>query len=151
MRFRPNSFAESELLLREPWLDKFDQKTRSRVMGKSKSHGTKSTERRFRALLVAAGVKGWKLGHRSKLIGKPDFFFPKRKIAIFVDGCFWHGCSRCRSIPDTNKEFWASKIARNKQRDKTVRRQLSAAGWRCVRIWEHQLRHQGAALARELL
>ena len=91
-------------------MDRFDEATRSRVMSRIKSRGTKSTEWRFRSLLMTSGTRGWELGHKSGLPGSPDFIFPKTQLAIFLDGCFWHGCKRCRSIPNTNRKFWTIKI-----------------------------------------
>lgn len=85
-------------------------------------------------------MRGWKLGHRASLPGSPDFIFIKKRLAVFVDGCFWHGCRRCRCIPVTNRTFWATKIAANKSRDKKVNRMLLAMGWKVIRIWEHELR-----------
>src|SRR5271156_6607209 len=109
-------------------------------MGQSKSRGSKSTEQKFRAHLIRSGVNGWKLGHRSGLVGSPDIVFDKARLAIFLDGCFWHGCRRCRSVPVANRAFWLTKITRNKTRDHQVRRALRAGGWRVMRVWEHELR-----------
>ncbi len=133
-------------------LDKIDAVARSRVMSHNKASGTKTTERRFRSLLMRLGVRGWKLGHRSGVPGSPDFLFPERRVAIFLDGCFWHGCQRCRSIPESNRVFWEAKIRANRQRDRKVCRILKAQGWRVVRIWEHDLkRMDGNSLLRKFL
>lgn len=120
-------------------MDKFDRATRSRVMSRNKSRGTKSTEWMFRSILMRARISGWRLGHDSKLPGRPDIIFLERRLAVFVDGCFWHGCKRCRTIPVTNRAFWSSKIRKNKSRDKWAVRRLRAIGWRSIRIWEHEL------------
>jgi DNA mismatch endonuclease (patch repair protein) len=71
---------------------------------------------------------------------KPDFVFRKLRTVIFVDGCFWHGCPRHATKPKNNREFWRKKLAGNKTRDQLVTRTLRRAGWRVVRIWEHELR-----------
>lgn len=122
-------------------MDRFDKATRSRVMSRSKSRGTRSTEWKFRSLLMRRGVRGWTLGYRSGLAGSPDIVFSRARLAIFLDGCFWHGCQRCRSIPATNRAFWMSKIQKNRKRDRKVQRMLRAQGWKVVRIWEHELRN----------
>jgi DNA mismatch endonuclease (patch repair protein) len=70
---------------------------------------------------------------------KPDFVFPKLKTAVFVDGCFWHGCPRHGTQPRTNAAFWRKKIEGNRTRDRRVNRALRARGWEVVRIWEHAL------------
>ena len=132
-------------------MDKFDRATRSRVMGKSRSTGSKSTERRMRSLLARAGVRGWKLGHDSGLPGRPDIIFPKARLATFVDGCFWHGCTRCRSIPKTNTPFWQSKIRANRERDRKVVRLLRRINWQTLRIWEHECRDDSDRVLRQLM
>ena len=121
-------------------MDKFDAATRSRIMGRNKSSGTKSTERKFRSLLVRSAIRNWKLGHNFGLPGNPDFIFPSLQIAIFIDGCFWHGCSYCRTIPVTNRAFWKAKIQSNRLRDRRVANRLKRIGWKVIRIWEHELR-----------
>jgi DNA mismatch endonuclease, patch repair protein len=75
----------------------------------------------------------------SKLTGRPDFVFPKLKLAVFVDGCFWHGCPKHGTRPKANAGFWLAKITGNKARDRRVNRLLRAEGWRVLRIWEHEL------------
>ncbi len=88
--------------------------------------------------LTRAGIKGWKL-HPVGLLGSPDIYFPKERLAIFVDGCFWHGCARCGHIPKTRSAFWAAKIGRNKTRDCLNTRKLRQTGIDVIRIWEHAL------------
>jgi DNA (cytosine-5)-methyltransferase 1 len=72
--------------------------------------------------------------------GCPDFYFPSRKAALFVDGCFWHGCKKCFQMPDTNKKFWALKIKTNIARDRTVNKLLTDKGITAIRIKEHELK-----------
>ena len=73
----------------------------SKRMKAVKGKGNKSTEVRFRSMLVRARVRGWKV-HPRGIVGKPDFFFPEHRLAVFVDGCFWHGCPRCGHVPKAN-------------------------------------------------
>ena len=99
----------------------------------------RSTELRLRMALVKAGVRGWKL-HPEKLPGRPDFYFEKSKIAIFVDGCYWHWCPKCGHIPKTRTAFWEAKIKRNQERDKMKNLELRKLGTKSLRIWEHELK-----------
>ena len=110
---------------------------RSALMAKVKGLGNASTELRLVAVFRALGVTGWR--RKAVVLGKPDFVFPKLRIAVFVDGCFWHGCPLHATRPKQNAEFWAEKIARNQARDRLVTRQLRARGWRVLRLWEHEL------------
>ena len=73
---------------------------------------------------------------------KPDFVFRAHRLAVFVDGCFWHGCPIHGTQPRQNAKFWREKIARNRARDRLVNRTLRAMGWRVFRIWEHELRRK---------
>jgi DNA mismatch endonuclease (patch repair protein) len=91
--------------------------------------------------LISAGISGWRI-NATDVVGKPDFVFDNAQIAVFVDGCFWHGCRRCRNIPATNREFWTKKIQANKKRDLKVTRILEKSGWRVFRFWEHELKRQ---------
>ena len=86
------------------------------------------------ALFRAHGITGWRRGVR--LFGKPDFVFRAAKVAVFVDGCFWHGCPRHATMPANNRAFWQAKLARNAARDCEVTRTLRKAGWRVLRVWE---------------
>jgi DNA mismatch endonuclease (patch repair protein) len=112
---------------------------RSRNMAAVRGKGNKTTEVRLKMALVRAGISGW-TSHRADLPGKPDFFFASAGLAVFVDGCFWHGCSRCGHLPKNNAAFWKAKIERNRTRHKKVRRLLNRQGVRTLRFWEHQLK-----------
>ena len=88
----------------------------------------------------------WRLGFRYRvnvkgLPGTPDIVFPKHRTVLFVHGCFWHGHKDCRlyKLPQTNTEFWLSKVARNQERDQEVWRQLEAKGWSVLIVWECEL------------
>ena len=120
--------------------DVFSAKKRSQIMSAIKDKGNATTEKRFRTLLKQNKLYGWRVNVTS-LPGKPDFIFSKQKIAIFLDGCFWHGCPRCRfKKPKTNNDFWKNKILNNKKRDKSVNRKLKDRNWKVLRIWEHDLK-----------
>ncbi len=112
-------------------------KVRSRAMAAIKGKHNRSTEIQFRMALVRNGVTGW-VTHAA-LPGKPDIYFSKAKLAIFLDGCFWHGCGRCGHIPKTNSLFWTTKIGRNQNRDRRNSRLVRKEGIRVIRIWEHSL------------
>src|SRR5713226_984265 len=113
--------------------------SRSRNMRAIKYANNRTTERRIRAHLVQLGVRGWRL-RTAALPGRPDFTFANAKVAVFVDGCFWHGCRRCGHIPRTNRAYWLAKITRNKRRDRAVSKALRTQGYHVLRIRECQLR-----------
>lgn len=106
--------------------------------------GNRTTERRFRGMLVRAAVRGWRLNPPG-LVGSPDVFFPAGRVVVFLDGCYWHGCPRCGHVPTVNNGFWAKKLERTRERDGRQTRQLEAAGYRVLRFWEHQLAETPAA------
>jgi DNA mismatch endonuclease, patch repair protein len=117
--------------------DIFTKAKRSEVMSRIRSRGNKGTELRLIALMRAYGITGWRRNQR--VFGKPDFVFRRVRLALFVDGCFWHGCPVHGTKPRTNAAFWRKKIARNRERDGEVTRTLRKAGWRVLRVWEHEL------------
>lgn len=108
-------------------------------MSRIRGTGNRNTELRMIMLLRTAKLRGWR--RKANLFGKPDFIFPEQRIALFVDGCFWHrhpGCKFCYT-PKTRMDFWLPKFERNVARDRLVTRELRKAGWKVVRIWECQL------------
>ena len=115
-------------------------KKRSLTMAAVKSKDT-SCEIILRKALWAAGVRGWQL-HRKEITGNPDLVFKGKKIAIFIDGCFWHGCETCCRMPKTRKEYWENKIKKNIIRDKEVNQQLKREGWKILRFWEHEIKRE---------
>lgn len=117
--------------------DIFSAKKRSMVMQAIRSSGNRSTELRLIELFKKHSIKGWR--RKSKVAGSPDFVFSKQKVAVFADGCFWHGHDCRKTVPQTNKEFWQNKISRNKKRDRLANKTLRADGWRVVRFWECEL------------
>lgn len=111
-----------------------------------KGRGNASTELRMVAILRANAISGWRR-HQS-LPGKPDFAFLKEHVAVFVDGCFWHGCPKCHRAPRARADYWAGKIAGNRRRDRRVAAALRALGWKVMRVWEHALANKPAIVAR---
>jgi DNA mismatch endonuclease (patch repair protein) len=118
--------------------DVFDAKTRSAVMSKVRSKGNKSTELRLIELFQANGITGWRRNYPVK--GHPDFVFLKERVAIFVDGCFWHGHDCRNTRPSDNAEYWQKKRERNMRRDLEITVLFEARGWTVLRIWECELR-----------
>ena len=118
-------------------------------MSRIRGTGNKDTELRLIQIFRANGITGWRRG--SKLPGKPDLVFPKLKTAVFVDGCFWHGCPKHATWPKNRAAFWLAKIVGNKARDRRVNSALRKRGWTVVRVWEHELhRRDEAKLIRRL-
>ncbi len=120
-------------------MDIVDRRTRSRIMAAVRSRGNRSTELALRARLARAGLRGWRVC-ADDLPGKPDFAFDGARLALFVDGCQWHGCRRCYRAPKSNIAYWSAKLRHNQDRDRQVTRSLRRAGWRVLRLWEHELR-----------
>lgn len=132
--------------------DVFSKKGRSAVMAAVKGRGNNSTEQAVRGILKKLGITGWR-SNLASIPGKPDFAFSKIKLTVFVDGCFWHGCKTCvRNLkPGTNATYWRKKIDTNIRRDKRINRQLNRLGWSVLRIWEHSVKKNGAAVGKRLL
>ncbi len=148
--------------------DVFTPTKRSEVMTRIRSRGNRDTELALMRLLRRHGITGWRR-HREircpqssprPLQVRPDFVFLRQRLAVFVDGCFWHGCpihspparwlqksampdtaapARGRGTARTGKRFWEAKLAANRARDRRVNRLLREAGWRVLRLWEHEL------------
>ena len=111
----------------------------SEIMSSIKDRNTKP-ELILRKPLWNNGVKGYRL-HWKKLPGKPDIAFPGKKLAIFVNGCFWHRCPYCNPpVPKSNTDFWTTKFQKNIERDQRKISQLKVAGWTSMIIWECQLK-----------
>jgi DNA mismatch endonuclease (patch repair protein) len=103
-----------------------------------RSRGNKETELRLVAIFRAFRITGWR--RHKPLPGKPDFIFPRRRLAVFVDGCFWHGRRWHLRMPKENRPYWRRKINGNMTRDRANTLRLKQAGWRVVRIWGHSLK-----------
>lgn len=104
-------------------------------MSKVKSKGT-SLEKTIRRVLKENNIR---YISNPKMYGRPDISIQKKRIAIFLDGCFWHGCKKCNRVPNTNKTYWVPKINANIKRDKIVSKNLKKDGWIVLRFWEHQI------------
>jgi DNA mismatch endonuclease (patch repair protein) len=129
--------AEGVISIREV-ADTFTKRKRSQIMAAVRSKGNKATEGRLIHILRDHRIVGWRRNRR--LLGKPDFVFSDSKLAVFVDGCFWHGCQKHLRMPADNRAYWLGKIARNQGRDRATARALRNSGWRVMRIWEHELK-----------
>jgi DNA mismatch endonuclease (patch repair protein) len=102
-----------------------------------RSKGNKSTELRLIKLLKENNVVGWRRNYLVK--GHPDFVFLNKRLAIFVDGCFWHGHDCRNTKPKGNEDYWVKKIAGNKKHDADITQLFQARSWTVMRIWECQL------------
>lgn len=115
-------------------MDRVPKQVRSRIMASVRSRGNRTTEQAMAAALRRAGLVGYK--KHVRVTGKPDFAWPRLKVALFVDGCFWHGCPRCDRPSKSNLAFWRKKVADNRRRDRRVAQRLRRDGWSVLRVWE---------------
>src|ERR1700687_6349881 len=118
--------------------DWLSREQRSRNMTSIRSKGNATTEIAFKCLLRNARISGWR--RHLTLPGKPDFVFRSQRLAVFIDGCFWHGCPRCYRMPEDNRPYWKAKVLSNRRRDQRRSRQLRSLKWQVLRIWEHSLK-----------
>ena len=119
--------------------DNLSPENRRKTMQAVKGKGTK-LERRLWSMLAGMGLKGW-TKNANFVTGKPDVVFVNQKVAIFIDGCFWHGCPDCRrKLPVTNREYWERKINRNVELAQIHNEELHRSGWQVIRIWEHEMK-----------
>ena len=125
--------------------DVFTKAERSRIMSKIRSKNTKP-EVILAKLLKKSKIKGFKTQYNIE--GKPDIAFPKQKIAIFLDGCFWHCCPIHCKKPKSNKAYWLPKLRGNVNRGKVIVKHLRTQGWKVIRVWEHELRHRAKTVAK---
>lgn len=117
--------------------DFLSQAKRSALMATIRSRGNRDTELVMVNLFRRHRVTGWR--RNQSVFGKPDFVFKRCRLALFVDGCFWHCCPIHAHMPDSNRLFWREKFSRNKARDRLVTLTLRAQGWHVLRVWEHEL------------
>lgn len=110
---------------------------RSILMARVRRSGT-APEILLRSALHEAGYR-YRLNGGNRLPGRPDIVLRRFQLAIFVDGCFWHGCPQHGTVPKTNTPFWTAKIMRNRQRDRQAARLLRRLGWSVLRVWEHEI------------
>jgi len=99
----------------------------------------------FKKLII-----GTYLRYQPKITGKPDFGSKKYKIAVFIDGCFWHKCNTCYIQPKSNRKFWISKVERNIKRDRFINRKLKSQNYKVMRFWEHQIRKNAEKYAQKV-
>ena len=118
--------------------DIFEKEKRSKIMSAVHSKQNKSTEMKLIKIFKENGIVGWRRNYKVK--GHPDFVFPDKKIAIFVDGCFWHGHDCRNTRPDDNAEYWQKKRERNMRHDKEITALFEDRGWTVIRIWECELK-----------
>ncbi len=109
--------------------------TRSELMRRVGSKHS-AAERTFRSALHAEGLR-FRLHRRVEGVAV-DVVFPRARVAVFIDGCFWHGCPKHATVPKTNREYWLPKLAENKERDRRQTSRIRVAGWRVFRVWEHE-------------
>jgi DNA mismatch endonuclease (patch repair protein) len=124
-------------------VDKFSKEKRSMIMSAIRSKDT-GPEVILRKALWAQGFKFRKHYGSEKI----DIAFPAVKIAIFVDGCFWHGCPIHSHIPKSNENYWRPKLQKNMERDKIKENRLSQNGWIVIRFWEHELVNMDSVIAK---
>lgn len=120
-------------------MDKISPEKRSKVMSSVKSKGTK-LENFFAEKLKEIGLDYFERNVKA-LVGRPDFVYGDVQIAIFIDSCFWHGCKHHLRMPASNRDYWVTKITRNRKKDRQVTKQLKEDGWLVLRIWEHSLKN----------
>jgi DNA mismatch endonuclease (patch repair protein) len=123
--------------------DVFEKAKRSKIMSRVRSRENKNTEIALVTLFRKHVITGWR--RRMRVFGSPDFIFRKQRVAVFVDGCFWHSCPKHRSTPESNRTFWNRKLQRNKARDQLVSRTLRKNGWKVIRVWQHELKRANHA------
>lgn len=129
--------------------DIFSKRKRSEIMSKVRSSGNKSTEMKLIQFFKENGIVGWRRHYKVK--GHPDFVFMDKRIAIFVDGCFWHG-HPCRNItPNDNAKYWQKKRERNIQHDKEITEYFENRHWHVIRIWECELQKKNRSALLEKL
>jgi DNA mismatch endonuclease, patch repair protein len=126
--------------------DVFSRQKRSVIMSRIKGRGNRATELRLIEVFRVNGFIGWR--RNARVFGRPDFVFPKLRVAVFVDGCFWHGCPKHGQVPASNRKFWKQKLEGNARRDRLVNETLKLHGWRTVRIWQHEFRKPSALVRR---
>jgi DNA mismatch endonuclease (patch repair protein) len=119
-------------------VDNLRPNDRRKTMQAVKGSNT-SLERSMFSMLAGMGIQGWKKNVKD-VKGKPDVVFFEQRVAVFVDGCFWHGCPICTGKkPEANSEYWQTKVLKNIARDEQNCLELVKEKWRVVRIWEHEM------------
>lgn len=123
--------------------------TVSKVMRANKRENTK-LEIQFKRILKTAKISDYESNFK-ELPGSPDIAFPKQRIAIFINGCFWHHCKICNPrLPKTHKEFWKRKFIRNSERDVRKKKDLEKLDWHVVTFWEHEINNNPSKVIKRL-
>lgn len=120
--------------------DVFEKSKRSEIMKKVRSNNNKSTELKLIQIFKENNIHGWRRNYKVK--GHPDFVFLDKRIAVFVDGCFWHGHDCRNTRPKDNEAYWAKKRERNITHDKEITEYFEKRGWTVIRIWECELKNK---------
>jgi len=120
--------------------DVFNKEKRSEIMSKVRSKKNKSTELKLIQIFKENDIHGWRRNYNVK--GHPDFVFLEKRIAIFVDGCFWHGHDCRNTHPKDNEEYWTKKRERNMKHDREITEYFENRGWIVIRIWECELKKE---------
>lgn len=126
--------------------DLFTKDKRSQVMAGIRSAGNAETEVHLARIFRRNGLTGWR--RQVSMLGRPDFTFRGQRLAVFVDGCFWHGCTKHSRIPKSNRAYWKRKLSRNIMRDAVIVRALRQQGWGVVRLWKHDLKREEFVVSR---
>lgn len=129
--------------------DVFSAQKRSQIMKKVRPSGNKTTELKLIEYFNTEHITGWRRNYKVK--GHPDFVFLDKRIAIFVDGCFWHGHDCRNTRPAENAEYWNQKRSKNIQHDRDVTARFEHRGWTVIRIWECELKMRNRPLLNEKL
>lgn len=130
-------------------VDRVTREVRRRTM--QAVHGADTgPELALRRVLYGYGLRGYRV-HCRALPGRPDIAFTRKRVAIFVDGCFWHGCRRCYRAPKSNMSYWQPKISGNRERDRRVNRRLRKDGWVVIRVWEHAVSRRSEEVALKIV
>lgn len=120
-------------------MDTFSPEERSRIMSLIRSAGTMPEERLFALVRSVVGPRRRINRNVKDLPGTPDVYIPSLRLALFVDGCFFHGCPLHCRFPETNRDYWVRKIERNQRRDRRATRELRKRGISVWRLWEHSV------------
>nr|VFK39879.1 MAG: T/G mismatch-specific endonuclease [Candidatus Kentron sp. SD]VFK45320.1 MAG: T/G mismatch-specific endonuclease [Candidatus Kentron sp. SD] len=128
-------------------VDRLTLEQRRRCMSRVRAQNTKPEI----LLRKALWMRGARYRLRADLPGKPDLVFSGKRVAVFVDGCFWHGCPIHGGIPATNREFWEKKLGDNVARDRRIDAELSGMGWRVLRVWTHEIKQDVVAAADRIM
>lgn len=127
-------------------MDVFSPEKRSEIMSRIRGRDNRATEEVVANLFRQHRIKGWR--RQYSIFGTPDFAFVKQRVAVFVDGCYWHGCPRCQKLPESNREYWLNKFAANRLHDHRVSRELRKRGWVVIRVWQCRLKAPASFIGR---